>query len=155
MLAPSAPRPDRSTSSYEPASTPASASCADDIAGIAVNVGARIGALAGASEVPVSSTVRELVLGSGLDFVQRGSHVLKGVAGEWRLFAVVDDARADARPVHEVDAETAARTPGPRETMRVRDRALLATAERAPRVAHALGNASWARLRPRRHGGAD
>jgi class 3 adenylate cyclase/pimeloyl-ACP methyl ester carboxylesterase len=122
----------------------------DDVAGIAVNVGARIGALAGPSEVLVSSTVRELVLGSGLDFAERGSHVLKGVPGDWRLFAVVDDGRADARPVHEVDAETAARTPGPKESMRARDRVLLATAERAPGVAHALGRASWSRLRSRK-----
>jgi class 3 adenylate cyclase len=121
----------------------------DDVAGIAVNVGARIGALAGPSEVLVSSTVRELVLGSGLEFDERGRHVLKGVPGDWRLFAVGDDGRADARPVHEVDADTAARTPGPQETMRARDRVLLATAEHAPRVAHALGKASWARLRSR------
>jgi hypothetical protein len=125
----------------------------NDVAGIAVNVGARIGALAGPSEVLVSGTVRELVLGSGLEFAERGSHVLKGVPGDWRLFAVADDARSDARPVGEVDAATAARTPGPQETMRVRDRALLATAERAPRVAHALGKASWARLRSRARSG--
>jgi class 3 adenylate cyclase len=121
----------------------------DDVAGIAVNVGARIGSLAGPSQVLVSSTVRELVLGSGMEFAERGSHVLKGVPGDWRLFAVVDDGRADARPVHEVDADTAARTPGPQESMRARDRVLLATAERAPRVAHAIAKASWARLRAR------
>src|SRR5205085_12674712 len=50
-----------------------------DLAGVAVNVGARIGALASPSDVLVSSTVRELVLGSGIEFTERGKHVLKGV----------------------------------------------------------------------------
>jgi pimeloyl-ACP methyl ester carboxylesterase len=60
----------------------------DDVGGMAVNIGARIGALAGAGEVLVSSTVRELVVGSGLDFADRGVEELKGAPGEWRLFAV-------------------------------------------------------------------
>ncbi|HEY2477800.1 MAG TPA: adenylate/guanylate cyclase domain-containing protein [Solirubrobacterales bacterium] len=60
----------------------------DDVAGMAVNIGARIGALADPGEVYVSSTVKELVVGSGLDFVERGVHTLKGAPGEWRLFAV-------------------------------------------------------------------
>jgi pimeloyl-ACP methyl ester carboxylesterase len=60
----------------------------DDVAGVAVNIGARIGALAGADEVYVSSTVKELVVGSGLDFEDRGSYELKGAPGEWRVFAV-------------------------------------------------------------------
>ena len=60
----------------------------DDIAGLAVHVGARISALAGAGEVLVSSTVKDLVVGSGLVFDDRGSRELKGVPDEWRLFAV-------------------------------------------------------------------
>jgi pimeloyl-ACP methyl ester carboxylesterase len=60
----------------------------DDVGGMAVNIGARIGAIAGAGEVLVSSTVRELVVGSGLEFVDRGSKTLKGAPGEWRLFAI-------------------------------------------------------------------
>lgn len=60
----------------------------DDISGMAVNIGARIGALAGADEVVVSSTVKDLVLGSGISFADRGTQELKGVPGEWRLFAV-------------------------------------------------------------------
>ena len=60
----------------------------DDVGGMAVNIGARIGALAGAGEVLVSSTVRELVVGSGLEFADRGVQTLKGAPGEWRLFAV-------------------------------------------------------------------
>jgi class 3 adenylate cyclase len=60
----------------------------DDIAGLAVHIGARISAMASGGEVLVSSTVKDLVVGSGLAFEDRGSHVLKGVPGEWRLFAV-------------------------------------------------------------------
>jgi len=60
----------------------------DDIGGIAVHLGARVSALAGANEVLVSSTLRDLVIGSGLEFEERGSYELKGVPGEWRLFAV-------------------------------------------------------------------
>ncbi len=60
----------------------------NDISGMAVNIGARIGALADPGEVYVSSTVKELVVGSGLSFAERGVHTLKGAPGEWRLFAV-------------------------------------------------------------------
>ena len=60
----------------------------DDIGGIAVHIGARVSALAGPNEVLVSSTLRDLVIGSGLEFEERGAHELKGVPGEWRLFAV-------------------------------------------------------------------
>jgi pimeloyl-ACP methyl ester carboxylesterase len=58
------------------------------VRGIAVAIGARISALAGAGEVLVSSTVKDLVAGSGIDFADRGSAELKGVPGEWRLYAV-------------------------------------------------------------------
>ena len=51
-------------------------------------IGARIGALAGDGEVLVSSTVKDLVVGSGLEFEDRGLHTLKGVPDEWRLFAL-------------------------------------------------------------------
>lgn len=59
-----------------------------DVAGLAVHIGARIAALAGDGEVFVSSTVRDLVIGSGLRFADRGTHGLKGVPGEWQIFAV-------------------------------------------------------------------
>lgn len=59
----------------------------EDVGGIAVHIAARVGALAGASEVLVSSTVKELVVGSGIAFTDRGSHELKGVEDQWRLFA--------------------------------------------------------------------
>jgi class 3 adenylate cyclase len=58
------------------------------VVGIAVHTGARVAAMAGADEVMVSSTVRDLVAGSGLQFADRGLHSLKGVPGEWRLFVV-------------------------------------------------------------------
>jgi class 3 adenylate cyclase/pimeloyl-ACP methyl ester carboxylesterase len=60
----------------------------DDIGGIAVHIGARVSLLAGPNDVLVSSTLRDLVIGSGLEFEGRGGHDLKGVPGEWRLFAV-------------------------------------------------------------------
>jgi class 3 adenylate cyclase len=60
----------------------------DDIGGIAVHIGARVSALAGPNDVLVSSTLRDLVIGSGLEFDDRGAHELKGVPGEWHLFAV-------------------------------------------------------------------
>jgi pimeloyl-ACP methyl ester carboxylesterase len=60
----------------------------EDVGGMAVNIGARIGALARPGEVLVSSTVRELVVGSGLEFADRGVQALKGAPGEWRLFAI-------------------------------------------------------------------
>jgi len=60
----------------------------DDIGGIGVHIGARVSALAGPNDVLVSSTLRDLVIGSGLDFEERGAHALKGVPGEWHLFAV-------------------------------------------------------------------
>jgi len=60
----------------------------DDVGGIAVHIGARVAALAGAHEVLVSSTVKDLVAGSGLRFADRGSQSLKGVPGEWHIYAV-------------------------------------------------------------------
>ena len=60
----------------------------DNIGGIAVHIGARVAALAGPSEVLVSSTVKDLAAGSGLEFEDRGSRALKGVPDEWRLYAV-------------------------------------------------------------------
>jgi class 3 adenylate cyclase len=59
----------------------------DAIAGIAVHIGARVAARADADEVLVSSTVRDLVSGSGIRFSDRGAQVLKGVPGTWQLFA--------------------------------------------------------------------
>jgi class 3 adenylate cyclase len=59
-----------------------------DLGGVAVHIGARVQGMAGPGEVLVSSTVKDLVAGSGLDFEDRGSHALKGVPGEWHIYRV-------------------------------------------------------------------
>ena len=113
----------------------------EDLAGIAVNVAARIISHAGAGEVLVSGTVKELVLGSGIEFADRGTYTLKGVPDEWHLFAVTGDGRIDARPVADVAPAVAALTPGPLDTLRPRDRLLLAGAHRTPGLMRAFGGA--------------
>jgi class 3 adenylate cyclase/alpha-beta hydrolase superfamily lysophospholipase len=65
----------------------------DDLAGIAVHIGARVAALAGAGEVMVTSTVRDLVAGSGIEFAERGTQRLAGVPGEWMLLRAVAQTR--------------------------------------------------------------
>jgi class 3 adenylate cyclase len=66
----------------------------DDIGGLAVHIGARISSLAAPGEVLVSSTVRDLIVGSGQTLSDRGEHELKGIPGPWRIFAVADRDRA-------------------------------------------------------------
>jgi pimeloyl-ACP methyl ester carboxylesterase len=61
----------------------------NDLAGIAVHIGARVAALAGPSEVLVTDTVKNLVVGSGIEFIDRGSHVLRGVPGKRHLYSAV------------------------------------------------------------------
>jgi class 3 adenylate cyclase/pimeloyl-ACP methyl ester carboxylesterase len=103
-----------------------------DVTGLSVHIGARIGSLAAPGEVLVSSTVHDLVLGSGLDFTERGSHELKGVPGRWALYALAGTA---AQPPA-LPAEPSLETP--------LDRAALRTARVAPRAMRAalrLGNA--------------
>ncbi|AKN17028.1 lignin peroxidase LIPJ [Mycobacterium haemophilum DSM 44634] len=63
----------------------------NDVVGMAVHIGARVAALAGPSEVLVSSTVRDIVTGSRRAFAERGDHELRGVPGRWRLYALVRD----------------------------------------------------------------
>jgi class 3 adenylate cyclase len=63
----------------------------DDLGGLAVHIAARVGALAGPGDIVVSGTVKDLVVGSGIEFVDRGDHELKGVPGSWKLFAVAAD----------------------------------------------------------------
>jgi class 3 adenylate cyclase len=60
----------------------------DDIAGLTVHIAARVESLADPGEVVVSRTLKDLVVGSGVAFSDRGTHALKGVPGEWQLFAV-------------------------------------------------------------------
>lgn len=66
---------------------------ADDIGGIAVNIAARVEGASRAGEVTTTSTVKDLVIGSGLEFADRGEHELKGVPGEWRLYAATEAAK--------------------------------------------------------------
>ncbi len=61
---------------------------AGDVRGLAVHIGARVAASAGPGEVIVSSTVKDLVAGSVIRFIDRGTHTLQGVPEPWRLFAV-------------------------------------------------------------------
>ena len=58
----------------------------DDLGGLAVHIAARVASLAGRGEVLVSGTVKDLVVGSGIEFVDRGEHQVKGVPGTWRLY---------------------------------------------------------------------
>jgi class 3 adenylate cyclase len=60
----------------------------DDIGGLAVHIAARVNALAGPGEVLVTSTIKDLVVGSGITFTETGEHTLRGVPGTWKLFAV-------------------------------------------------------------------
>jgi class 3 adenylate cyclase len=61
----------------------------EQVGGIAVHIGARVAAIAAPSQVLVSGTVKDLVVGSGIEFEDGGTHALKGVPGEWRLFAAL------------------------------------------------------------------
>jgi class 3 adenylate cyclase len=100
-----------------------------DIGGIAVHIAARIMGHAGAGEILVSRTVRDLVVGSGTGFEDRGSVELRGVPGIWQLLAV-DRYGARAGSAEAQLASTP--TPGPRTAMRRSDRAVEAMARRAP-----------------------
>jgi class 3 adenylate cyclase len=71
----------------------------EKLGGIAVHIGARVAAIAGANELLASSTVKDLVAGSGIRFEDRGGHVLKGVPGEWRLFAVTAASSGGVAPM--------------------------------------------------------
>jgi class 3 adenylate cyclase len=68
-----------------------------DVAGMAVHIGARVAALAGSSEVLVSSTVRDIVTGSRRTFADRGEHELKGVPDRWRLYALAREGETNRR----------------------------------------------------------
>jgi len=100
----------------------------DDVGGMAVHIGARVAARAAAGEVLVSSTVKDLVVGSGIEFADRGSHELKGVPGEWRLLAV-----ADHRPKSSQTAPVQRDDVAPNAALRQRgDRVMLRLARHAP-----------------------
>ena len=92
----------------------------DDLGGLAVHIGARVGALAGPGEIVVSSTVKELVVGSNLSFVDRGQHELKGIPGSWRLWTL------DQERTPQVELDAAA------SHMRRSDRVAVTLARRMP-----------------------
>jgi class 3 adenylate cyclase len=110
----------------------------DDVGGMAVHIGARVMAKAGPGEVLVSGTVKDLVVGSGIEFDDLGNHELKGVPGEWRLLAVADPRTprpVPAPPPRDPVAPNAAlRKPG--------DRAMLRLARRAPSAVRLLSRAA-------------
>jgi pimeloyl-ACP methyl ester carboxylesterase len=111
-----------------------------DIGGIAVHIAARILGQAGAGEILVDRTVRDLVVGSGTGFEDRGSVELRGVPGTWQLLAV----GRHGPPAGSVEAELASTpTPGPRTTMRRSDRAVEVMARRTPWILRGM-----ARLAP-------
>jgi class 3 adenylate cyclase len=94
----------------------------DDVGGMAVHIGARVSGMAGAGDVLVSQTVKDLVVGSGLQFAERGEHELKGVPGSWRLYALGEPAPPRA-PLDAADGH-----------MRATDRVVVSLARRAPRA---------------------
>jgi class 3 adenylate cyclase/pimeloyl-ACP methyl ester carboxylesterase len=99
----------------------------DDISGVAVNICARIGALAGGDEVLVSRTVKDLVAGSGISFIDRGEHRLKGIPDSWRLHQVAA-----------VESPLSNRIVPDLREMGVSDRLLGAAARRTPRLGNLL-----------------
>ncbi|WP_156689533.1 adenylate/guanylate cyclase domain-containing protein [Mycobacterium sp. Marseille-P9652] len=101
----------------------------DRIAGIAVHIAARILGEAGAGEILVSRTVRDLVIGSGIGFEDRGSVELRGVPGTWQLLVV--DRRGPRAGSAEANLASSP-TPGPQVAMRRSDRAVAAMAKRTP-----------------------
>ena len=112
-----------------------------DIGGIAVHIAARILGHAGAGEILVSRTVRDLVVGSGTGFEDRGSVELRGVPGTWQLLAVDRHGpRAGS-----AEAELASTpTPGPRTAMRRTDRAVEVMARRTPWILRGMARLSLA-----------
>jgi class 3 adenylate cyclase len=108
----------------------------DDIGGMAVHIGARVIGQAPPGAVLVTGAVRDLVVGSGIEFADRGTHRLKGVPGEWQLLEV---AAGGADPELTVDAKVAGSRLSPNGTLVTRsDRAALRIAHRSPSVARLL-----------------
>ncbi len=109
----------------------------DDLGGMAVHIGARVSARAEAGQILVSQTVVDLVVGSGLQFSDRGEHELKGVPGLWRLYAVSTDSQ-DERP----------RVEPPSVFMTGADRLAVRLARRAPGAMQTLGRLAQRGSRP-------
>ncbi len=99
----------------------------EDLGGLAVHIGARVGALAGPGEIVVSSTVKELVVGSDMQFSDRGEHELKSVPGSWHLYALGEERAVQV----ELD--------GAAGYMRRSDRVAVTLARRMPRAMRLAG----------------
>jgi pimeloyl-ACP methyl ester carboxylesterase/class 3 adenylate cyclase len=108
-----------------------------DIGGIAVHIAARICGQAGAGEILVSRTVRDLVVGSGTGFQDRGSDELRGVPGTWQLLAVDRHGPRAGSPEAELASTP---TPGPRTAMRRSDRAVALMARRTPWILRGMAH---------------
>jgi pimeloyl-ACP methyl ester carboxylesterase/class 3 adenylate cyclase len=117
-----------------------------DIGGIAVHIAARILGKAGAGEILVSRTVRDLVVGSGTGFMDRGNVELRGVPGTWELLAVEHHgSRAGS-----AEAELASTpTPGPRSAMRRSDRAVEVVARRTPWILRGMARLTGSQITAR------
>ena len=116
-----------------------------DIGGLAVHIAARILGQAGADEILVSRTVRDLVVGSGTGFENRGSFQLRGVPGTWELMAV----NRHGAHSRSAEAELASMpTPGPRTAMRRSDRAVEVMARRTPWILRGMARLAPAADRP-------
>jgi class 3 adenylate cyclase len=119
----------------------------DDVGGMAVHIGARVAAEAEPGEVLVSGAVRDLVVGSGIEFEDRGIHELKGVPGSWNLLAVANGAERDA-PRAAVGAVPDRLAPN-LEVAKRGDRAILHLARSAPSVARLISRFTLRRARRR------
>jgi class 3 adenylate cyclase len=117
----------------------------DDVGGMAVHIGARVMSEAGPGEVLVSSAVRDLVVGSGIDFIDRGAHELKGVPGRWALLAVGDGGTESGRD--RTVRQTPDRLAPNLEVAKPGDRVALRIARNAPSVARLVSRVSMRRGR--------
>jgi class 3 adenylate cyclase/pimeloyl-ACP methyl ester carboxylesterase len=108
----------------------------EDLGGLAIHIGARVGALAGPGEIVVSSTVKELVVGSDMQFSDRGEHELKGVPDSWRLYALGEERTTQV----ELD--------GTAGYMRRSDRVAVTLARRMPRAMRLAGRLANRRASP-------
>ena len=109
----------------------------DDIGGIAVHIASRVMSQAAPGEILVSSSVRDLVVGSGIGFEDRGAHELKGIPGRWQLLAVDP---SGPRPGSREAELVAVPTPAPQTAMRRSDRAVATMARRTPWLLRGLAH---------------
>jgi class 3 adenylate cyclase len=125
----------------------------EDVGGMAVHIGARVAAKAGPGEVLVSSAVRDLVVGSGIEFENRGTHTLKGVPGSWSLLAVQDG--GVAHPPELPATEPPDRLAPNLEIPKRGDRIALRIARSAPSLARLKSDFTMRRAMRRNRAAAD